>query len=149
MGLGSTALVSLTEAREAARAARRLLHEGTDPRAARQAERTRRKLEAGKALTSDVCVAQYIAAHEIAWQNPKHCEQWKNTLKTYASPVLGKLSVATIDTALVMKAVQPIWATKNETAARLRGRIETILDWAKVQGYRSGENPARWQGHLD
>ena len=150
MGLGPTNLIGLGEARELARSARRLLHEGADPaRGGAQAERSRKKLEAGKSLTFDACVAQYIASHEIEWKNPKHRQQWENTLKSYASPVFGKLPVGSIDTPLVMKAVQPIWAMKNETAARLRGRIETVLDWGKVNGYRTGDNPARWQGHLD
>jgi integrase len=149
MGLGPTNLVSLGEARELARNARKLLHGGADPLAARTAERERKKLETGKSVTFDACVDQYIAAHEIEWKNPKHRQQWRNTLKTYASPKFGAVAVAAIDTASVMKAIHPIWANKNETAARLRGRIETILDWAKVQGYRSGDNPARWHGHLE
>jgi len=149
MGLGPTGLVSVGEARELARNARRLLHEGIDPLAAREAERVRKQLEAGDSKTFDACVNEYIAAHEIAWKNPKHRQQWKNTLATYASPKFGALPVSTIETRQVMKAIEPIWASKNETAARLRGRIETILDWAKVKGYRSGDNPARWHGHLE
>ncbi len=149
MGLGPVSLVSLGEARELARSARKLLHDRIDPLAARQAERARNELEAGRSLTFDACAEEYIKAHQIEWKNPKHRQQWANTLKTYASPVFGDVPVAAIDTALVMKAVQPIWASKNETSARLRGRIETILDWAKVKGYRSGDNPARWKGHLE
>jgi len=149
MGLGPTNLVSVSEARELARNARKLLHEGIDPLAARQAERVRKELEAGNSLTFDACVDQYIAAHEVEWKNPKHKQQWKNTLATYASPKFGTLPISAIETRQVMKAIEPIWAGKNETAARLRGRIETILDWAKINGYRSGDNPARWQGHLE
>jgi integrase len=149
MGLGPTGLVSVGEARELARSARKLLHDGIDPLAAREAERVRKQLEAGNSKTFDACVDEYIAAHEIAWKNPKHRQQWRNTLATYASPKFGALPVSTVETRQVMKAIEPIWARKNETAARLRGRIETVLDWAKVQGYRSGDNPARWQGHLE
>jgi hypothetical protein len=149
MGLGPVSLVGLGDARELAHDARKLLREGIDPLAARQAERRRKKVEAAQSLTFDVCVRQYLEAHQLAWRNPKHRQQWANTLKTYASPVLGKRAVATIDTDLVMKVVQPIWISKNETAARLRGRIEVVLDWAKVKDYRSGDNPARWKGHFD
>jgi len=91
----------------------------------------------------------YIAAHQSGWRNEKHREQWSSTLIRYAFPVIGVLSVATVDTALVLKVLEPIWNSKPETASRLRGRIEAILDWAKARGYRDGENPARWRGHLD
>jgi len=84
-----------------------------------------------------------------AGENAKHRQQWKSTLNTYCSPVFGKVSVQAIDVALVTKVLEPIWATKPETASRLRGRIEAILDWAKVRSLRTGENPARWRGHLD
>ena len=83
------------------------------------------------------------------WRNAKHHQQWENTLKAYCTPIFGKVSVQAIDVGLVMKVLEPIWATKPETASRLRGRIEAILDWAKVRGLRAGENPARWRGHLD
>jgi integrase len=149
MGLGPTDLVSLGEARELARTARKLLHEGIDPIAARQAERLRKTLEAAKSVTFDACVDQYIATHEVEWKNPKHRQQWRNTFATYVLPMFGALPVSAVETSQVMKAIEPIWATKNETAARLRGRIESVLDWAKVKGYRSGDNPARWHGHLE
>jgi integrase len=148
MGLGSVSLISLSEARELAHQARKLLHDRVDPLAARQAERARKQREARQSMTFDACAEKYIEAHKVEWKNPKHRQQWTNTLQTYASPVFGNLPVASVDTPLIMKAVQPIWAAKNETAARLRGRIETVLDWAKVNGYRSGDNPARWKGHL-
>jgi integrase len=90
-----------------------------------------------------------ISMHRDSWRNEKHRDQWRNTLNSYASPVIGSLPVQTIDVALVMKALEPIWKTKPETASRLRGRIEAVLDWAAVRGYRTGENPARWRGHLD
>ena len=100
-------------------------------------------------MTFDGCAKAYIAAHEAAWRNPKHRQQWTNTLATYVSPVIGQLPVAAVDTGLVLKVVEPIWSKKPETASRVRGRIEVVLDWAKVRGYRDGENPARWRGHLD
>jgi hypothetical protein len=91
----------------------------------------------------------YIDAQRAVWRNAKHAAQWEATLATYAEPIIGGLSVQAIDTGLVLKVLEPIWTTKPETASRLRGRIESVLDWAKVRGYRQGENPARWRGHLD
>ena len=100
-------------------------------------------------VTFDQCAAAYIAAHRDSWRNPKHASQWENTLATYASPVIGALPVAEVDTPLVVKVLSPIWNIKTETAVRLRGRIENILDWATVSKYRVGDNPARWRGHLE
>ncbi len=90
-----------------------------------------------------------MAAHGDGWKNPKHRQQWQNTLTTYAGPVIGGINVALVDTGLVLKVLEPIWKTKNETASRLRGRIESVLAWATTRGYRDGLNPARWKGHLD
>ncbi len=106
-------------------------------------------LERAKSLKFRAAAATYIAAHRAAWKNDKHAGQWTATLQTYAYPLLGDASVHEIDTALIVKVIEPIWATKPETANRVRGRIESILDWATVRGYRQGENPARWRGHLD
>lgn len=100
-------------------------------------------------MTFKACAEAFIAAHRAGWKNDKHAGQWPATLKTYAFPVFGDLPVAAIDTALVLKTLEPIWSAKPETASRLRGRIESVLDWARVRGYREGENPARWRGHLD
>ena len=100
-------------------------------------------------MTFDVCAGAYIEAHKASWKNGKHAEQWRGSLRNYASPVFGSSPVQAIDLARVMKALEPIWQTKSETASRLRGRIELVLDWATVRGYRKGENPARWRGHLD
>jgi integrase len=100
-------------------------------------------------MTFDACAAAYIDAHKSSWRNAKHRDQWPNTLNTYASPVFGSLPVQAVDVGLVMKALEPIWKIKSETASRLRGRIEAVLDWATVRGYRKGDNPARWRGHLD
>lgn len=107
------------------------------------------RLEAAKAIIFKECAESYIKAHRASWRNHKHRAQWRATLTTYAEPVVGKAPVQAIDTGLVLKVLEPIWATKPETAGRVRGRMEAVLDWAKVRGYRAGENPARWRGHLD
>jgi integrase len=149
MGLGSVDTYSLAEARERARACRKLRDEGKDPIEERNAARLQAKLEAAKAMTFEQCAERYIAAHKAGWRNPKHAAQWPSTLATYVNGIFGGLPVQAIDTALVMKAIEPIWNDKPETASRVRGRIESILDWAAARGYRQGENPARWRGHLD
>jgi hypothetical protein len=143
MGLGSAAAISLARARELAAAARQLRAEGVDPIEERESQRTAAKVEAAKAITFDQAAAKYIASHESTWKNTKHRQQWSNTLATYARPVIGSMPVGSIDTGLVMRVLEPIWLSKPETASRLRGRIEVILDWAKTHGYRSGDNPAR------
>jgi integrase len=149
MGLGPLALYGLHEARTKALDARRKRHEGIDPIEARRAERTRQRLNAAKAVTFKQCAESYIASHSAGWRNEKHKYQWSATLKTYVYPVIGTLPVQTVDIGLVRKVLEPIWTTKPETASRVRQRIEKILDFAKVCGYRDGENPARWRGHLD
>ena len=149
MGLGPLALYGLQEARAKALDARRKRHEGMDPIDARRAERARQRLDAAKAVTFKQCAEAYINAHRAGWRNGKHAGQWSATLSTYAYPIIGALPVQAVDTGLVLKVLEPIWTTKPETAGRLRGRIESILDSAKVRGYRDGENPARWRGHLD
>jgi integrase len=149
MGLGPLHIISLSDARSQAAECRRLRLDGIDPIEARTAKRDEAKLEAAKSMTFDACSKAYIEAHETGWQNAKHRDQWRDTLKTYASPELGALPVQAIDVGLVMKVLEPIWYTKPETASRLRGRVEAIIDWATVRGYRKGENPARWRGHLD
>ena len=149
IGLGPLAVVSLADARDKAHACRELRAKGLDPKAAREADRAAVEVAVAKAMTFDQCAAAYIKAHSPGWRNPKHRQQWTNTLTTYASPVIGALPVGAIDVGLVLQILEPIWATKTETASRLRGRIEVILDWAKVRGYREGENPARWKGLLD
>jgi integrase len=148
MGLGALADFTLDEARERARQARQLLADGIDPLVRRQEERATRALQAGKAITFQDAAQQYFDQHERKWKNAKHRAQFLSTIKEYAFPVLGKLPVGAIDTGLVLKAVEPIWHEKTETASRVRGRIESVLDWATVRGYRTGDNPARWKGHL-
>ena len=149
MGLGPLHTIGLADARGKAAEWRRLRLDGIDPIERRRAERDQAKLDAAKAITFKESAGRYIAAHKAGWRNAKHAKQWEATLKTYAYPEIGALSVQAIDTGLVLKVLEPIWATKPETASRLRGRIEAVLDWAKVRGYRQGENPARWRGHLD
>jgi integrase len=149
MGLGPAVDVSLAEARELATDARRTVRQGGDPIEEKRARRLGAKLEAAKAMTFADCATRYIAAHKAGWRNPKHAAQWPSTLEAYAYPVFGDLPVQAIDTALVMKALEPIWVEKPETASRVRGRIEAVLDWAKVGEFRDGENPARWKGHLE
>ena len=148
MGLGDARLVSLAAAREAALDARKLAKAGIDPIEARQATRVKAKAAHAKAATFRQCAEAYIAGHVETWKNAKHRWQWENTLQRLVYPVFGDIPVDRIDANLVLKAIEPIWIEKTETASRLRGRIETILDWAAVRGLRSGENPARWRGHL-
>ncbi len=149
MGLGPLSLFGLKEARAKALDARRTRHEGVDPIDAKRGAHQRLLLEAAKAITFKDAAEKYIGAHKAGWRNPKHAAQWTSTLETYAMPVLGNLPVQAIDTALVLKVLESIWSTKSETASRLRGRIEAVLDWAKARGLREGDNPARWRGHLD
>jgi hypothetical protein len=149
MGLGSLPDTSLSEARGKVLEARKLRREGIDPIEYRKASRAAARLEAAKAITFKECAARYIASHKKGWRTEKHALLWTNTIATYAEPEFGGLPVESIDTGLVMRVLEPIWAEKPETAGRVRGRIESILDWARVQGYRTGENPARWRGHLD
>lgn len=149
MGLGALHTISLADARTKAKACRVQLLEGHDPLVTRDAARAADALEKAKMMTFDQCAKGYIAAHRSSWKNAKHAAQWESTLSTYASPILGTLPVADINTALVVKVLSPIWHTKTETATRLRGRIESILDWATVSHFRQGDNPARWRGHLD
>lgn len=149
LGIGSLDTVTLAAARAAARECREQLLAGLDPVEQRELQRASQALADVKTVTFDQAVERYIASHESAWKNAKHRQQWRNTLATYASPVIGSLPVGAIDTGLVMQVLEPIWTAKRETASRLRGRVEVVLDWAKVRGYRTGENPARWRGHLD
>lgn len=149
MGLGSERDVTLAAARAKAGEARRQLGDGVDPIAARDGLRAQERLQRIGTIAFRTCAEKYIAAHRSGWRNEKHAQQWTATLETYAYPVIGDVAVRDVDTELVLRVVEPIWAKKPETASRVRGRIERILDWARVRGYRTGENPARWRGHLD
>ncbi|GJD47018.1 Prophage integrase IntS [Methylobacterium cerastii] len=148
MGLGSANTFSLVEARDRARECRKLTAERLDPIEARAGRRQEAAIEAARATTFRTCAAGYIEAHRAGWRNIKHAAQWTATLEAYAYPAFGDLPVQAVDTGLVMQALEPIWSAKPETATRVRGRIESVLDWATTRGYRRGENPARWKGHL-
>jgi hypothetical protein len=149
VGLGSASAVPLKLARQLAAQARQLRATGVDPLAQKREQRNAHIVAEAKATTFKECAENYITAHEAGWRNPKHRQQWRSTLDTYCFPIIGSLPVQAIDTDLVIKVLEPIWRDKTETASRLRGRIESILDYAKARNYRNGENPARWRGHLD
>ena len=149
MGLGPLHTIGLSEARDLARVCRKKVLEGVDPLEVKHAAKKARKLEAAKAITFKACAAKYIAANKAAWRNEKHGDQWENTLTTYVYPVMGDLAVGAIDTGHVTKVLEPIWTTKSETASRVRGRIESVLGYATTHEWRTGENPARWRGHLE
>ena len=148
MGLGPLHTIGLGEARDKARSLRQQLLDDVDPLTARRAHRAEQRFEAAKAMSFGQCVEAYLAAHEISWKNDKHRQQWRMTLTKYCSSI-ADLPVKDIDTDLVLRVLTPLWATRTETATRLRGRIERVLAWAKGRGLRDGENPARWSGHLD
>jgi len=148
MGLGSVNTFSLSEARDKALTCRKLCFEGIDPIEMRRGQRQDAAIESAKAITFRNCAERYIESHKAGWRNAKHAAQWTATLETYAYPAFGDLPVQAVDTGLVMQALQPIWTMKPETATRVRGRIESVLDWATTHSYRRGENPARWKGHL-
>ena len=152
MGLGSLDAVGLARARELAkqyRAATKDKQTPSDPIAITQEEKSKRRATVSKQISFKQCAEAYIKANRAGWKNAKHVQQWENTLDKYAYPTLGELAVSAIDTSLVTKCLVDIWTEKTETATRVRGRIESVLDWAKVSGFRQGENPARWRGHLD
>jgi integrase len=149
LGLGPLRLVPLAVARAKAIDAARLRLEGIDPIEAKRGRRAKAKAESARAVTFMECAINYVESHRSGWRNAKHAAQWLATLTTYAEPVAGTLPVSAVDTEVVLKIIDPIWRTKAETAARLRGRVEAILDFARARGYREGENPARWRGHLD
>jgi integrase len=144
MGLGPCDQVSLKEARVKAGDARKAQNQGHDPKTERD------KLKpTSDTLTFDQCAEAYISSHESSWRNAKHGSQWRNTLNTYAAPIIGSLPVDQVDTSLVMQIIEPIWKTKTETASRVRGRIESVISWAMVKDYHPGPNPALWRGHID
>jgi integrase len=156
MGLGAAkgrSAVSLADARDNVAELRRQLREGRDPFDEREAEKARRKASATRAVADGMTFGdvadRYIAAHEAGWRNPKHRQQWRNTLKSYVRPTIGGLAVGAVGVGEVMRILEPLWQAKPETASRVRGRLERILDHAKARGWREGENPARWRGHLD
>ena len=155
MGLGAMSMrkgdgyTTLSQARQKRTKAREMLESGIDPLQVKRAGRAAQRLEAAKSMTFRQCAEEYISSHAAGWKGHKYLRDWRNTLTRHVDPVLGPLPVAAIDTALVLKVLKPIWNTKTKTAGDVRSRIEMILNWAKIHGYRDGENPARWRGHLD
>jgi integrase len=174
MGLGAAREVTLAKARELANIARGEVQDGLDPIEKRQDRKLEERAAVSEQMTFKECAEQYIAANESGWRNAKHRAQWKSTfndtrrgkklfpalttpindvpvrrLGTFGKDALAHSGQLASATRLVLQCIEPVWATKTETASRARGRIESVLDWAKVSGFRQGENPARWQGHLD
>ncbi len=149
MGLGSLHGTSLAQARDLAERCRQQVRDGLDPIDVRKEDRAAARLVEARSMTFGTCARAFVEAHRAEWRNAKHRDQWRSTLETYAFPVFGQLPIGEIDTTLIMRVVEPIWQGKTETASRVRGRIEAILDWATVRGFRRGDNPARWRGHLD
>ena len=141
--------MTLAMAHEAARSKLTMVKAGTDPVAEARAASSAIAAQHAKAVTFKVCATSYIEAMSSEWKNTKHAAQWTSTLTTYAFPFMGGMLVGDIDTPQVMAALEPIWTTKTETATRVRGRIESVLDWATTRKYREGLNPARWKGHLN
>jgi integrase len=148
MGLGPFPDISLADARGKATDHRKLRHAGIDPLDAKEVKRQAQRLAVAKGRTFRECAAEFIERNRVGWRNAKHRQQWENTLATYVYPTFGELPVSAIDTGLVVQALDPIWAEKPETASRVRGRIEAVLDAATVRGFRQGPNPAMWKGNL-
>jgi integrase len=148
MGLGSVLTFTLAEARENAREAHKLLAKGVDPIEHRKQQVQAAALDRARAVTFRACAEAYINNHRAGWRSAKHASQWASTAATYIYPLVGDLPVASVDTALVLKILNPIWTQKPETASRVRGRIEAVLDFATASGFRRGDNPARWNGLL-
>lgn len=149
MGLGAFPSVSLADARDNARRVHESIRDGRHPVSPRKQQRQTLMKQAATEKSFRWCAEEYIKAKASEWKNVKHRQQWENTLATYAMPHLGSMSVSQIELPHILSCLEPIWSTKNETASRLRGRIESVLDWAAVRKYRTGDNPARWKGHLD
>ncbi len=148
MGLGPYPDISLAEARGKASAHRKQRHDGIDPLDAKEAQRQAQRVSVAKGRTFRECAVEFIEKNRAGWRNAKHRQQWENTLQTYAYPTLGELPVSAIDAGLVVQVLDPIWTEKPETASRVRGRIEAVLDAATVRGFRQGPNPAMWKGNL-
>ena len=149
MGLGGYPDIGVADARQKAREARLKIEQGIDPILLRKQAKSELMALQATDKTFEQAAGEYIKIHADSWSNDKHRKQWESTLAAYAFPVVGKLSLRDIRQEHILKILEPIWTTKTETATRVRGRMESILDWAKVKGLRSGENPAAWKGHLD
>ncbi len=146
MGLGTITVVPLNLARKKVIENKQMILEGKNPIVERKAQKLR-NLSADVPTFSE-CAKEFIHCRQEGWKNEKHKEQWKRTLEVYTFPIFGRHPVDQVSTELVLKAIRPIWYEKTETADRVRSRVENILDWAKIKGYRNEENPARWRGHL-
>ena len=149
IGLGGFPDVPLAQAKERARKARDEISQGIDPIERKREAASQLRAQQATSITFQTAAETYITAHGDAWKSAKHLAQWTGSLKNYAYPVIGDLRIQDIGQELVLKILEPIWKVKTETASRLRGRLEVVLDWATVRGYRTGDNPARWKGHLD
>jgi integrase len=149
MGLGAASTISLGDARDLAQSCRAMLARDIDPIEDRQGQKRARRAEAVNAMNIEDCARQCFDQKKAEWRNEKHAKQWITTLERFVFPVIGKAPVKAIDTADVIRVLDPIWSIKNETATRVRERLELVLDWAKARSLRAGENPARWRGHLE
>jgi integrase len=155
MGLGGASMrkgdgyTTLAQARQKRTKAREMLESGIDPLEVKRAGKMAERIDRAKTMTFGLCAAEYIKEHQAEWKGEKHVKLWNGSLGKYVLPLIGGLPVSAIDTALVLKTLKPIWQTKTKTAVDTRSRIELILNWAKIHGYRDGENPARWKGHLE
>jgi integrase len=149
IGLGQYPGASLQKAREKAQSYRDSRTVGVDPAHAKREEIKAQKLKESKERTFEACATDFIAFKRPSWKNVKHAQQWTNTLTQYAYPVIGGNPINAIDTDEIVKIIRPIWIEKHETATRLLDRIQGVLDYAKVQGWRDGDNPARRKGHLE
>lgn len=149
MGLGRVELLDLADARDAAVSARKLAKAGVDPITKKQADRAEAVRQHAETLTFKECAVAYLVSRDARWKSAKHGKFWSRALERYAYPVLGGSVVGAVDKALVLQVLEPIWREKPVTASRLRGHIEAVLNWATAHGHRSGDNPARWRGHLE
>ena len=149
VGLGAYPGTTLQKAREKAQALREARTDGVDPMAAKREAIREQKLQQAKSKTFQTCAEEFIALSRSSWKNVKHAQQWENTLSQYAYPFIGQLPIGAVHAADVVRVLTPIWVSKTETAMRLRGRIESVIDWATVHGLREGDNPARLKGHLE
>lgn len=145
LGLGPKSVFSLKQAKARARSAQQQIYDDIDPLQAKREQRRLKALEDSRKITFSAATQLYYAGHEKKWSTHKHRQAFLNTLKQYADPVIGDWPVADVDTAAVLRIIEPIWEKKNQTASRIRGRVEAILDWCAVHGYRSNNNPARWE----
>lgn len=149
IGLGGFPDVTLADARERARELKESIRQGIDPVEQRKAAKAALIADSGKQITFTDATYRFLSSKKSEFKNDKHTAQWKTTLETYAFPLMGNLTVDRIELAHIVKVLEPIWLIKTETATRLRGRLESVLNWATVSGFRKGENPARWKNNLD